>query len=216
MTVVTEGPWCYNEVGNSVCPVQIAHYRLHSTAMITHRKRKLRLKGSSATTKSIPDVVKRQMVLDQMAKDPTGMQGPQTVKLGVSTVPYTAMAVLHMVSIQPLAVPYLNHIHKFESPHRHGTVIVTAVYGSRRLYGYCSVFVLIIRDPMSPHNAMQQDVTRGGSCVIQQTWSCLLDSQTRRRVLTQNLQHIPTKTCSLRQNFVYERNLQPHERFYGE
>ena len=63
---------------------------------------------------------------------------------------------------------------------------------------------------------MQQDVTRCGSCVIQQTWSRLLDSQTRRRVLTRNLQHIPTKTCSLRQNFVYERNLQPHERFYGE
>ena len=55
--------------------------------------------------------------------------------LGVSTVPYTATAVLHTVSIRPSAVPYLSRIHKFESPHRHGTVIATAVYGSRRLYG---------------------------------------------------------------------------------
>jgi hypothetical protein len=52
--------------------------------MITQRKHKLGLKGSSATTKSIPDVVKRQMVLDQMAKDPTGMQGPRTVKEGIA------------------------------------------------------------------------------------------------------------------------------------
>ena len=64
--------------------MRIAHYILHSTATITRRKRKLGLKGCSATTKSIPDVVKRQMVLDQMAKDPTGMQGPRTVKEGIA------------------------------------------------------------------------------------------------------------------------------------
>ena len=55
-----------------------------SPATITRRKHKLGLKGSSATTKSIPDVVKRQLVLDQMAKDPTGMQGPHTVKEGIT------------------------------------------------------------------------------------------------------------------------------------
>jgi len=54
--------------------------------------------------------------------------------LGVSTIPYTAMAVLHTVSIQLLAVPYLCHIHKFDSPQWYGTVAATAVYGSRRLY----------------------------------------------------------------------------------
>ena len=52
--------------------------------MITRHKHKLGLKGSSATTKSIPDVVKWQMVLDKMAKDPTGMQGPRTVKEGIA------------------------------------------------------------------------------------------------------------------------------------
>ena len=71
---------------NSLYPVRIIadYYKLHSTATISRRKRKLGLKGSSATTKSIPDVVKRQMVLDQMAKDPTGMQGPRTVKKGIA------------------------------------------------------------------------------------------------------------------------------------
>jgi hypothetical protein len=55
-----------------------------SAATITRRKQKLGLKGSSVTTKSIPDIVKRQMVLDQMAKDPTRMQGPHTVKKGIA------------------------------------------------------------------------------------------------------------------------------------
>jgi uncharacterized membrane protein len=54
-----------------------------SPATITRRKCKLDLKGSSATTKSIPDVVKRQLVVDQMAKDPTRMQGPRIVKEGI-------------------------------------------------------------------------------------------------------------------------------------
>ena len=30
--------------------------------------------------KCMPDTVKRQYVLDQMAKDPTGKQGPHTIK----------------------------------------------------------------------------------------------------------------------------------------
>jgi len=66
----------------------------------------------------------------------TQLQGicPQ-MTVGMSTVPYTAMAVLHTVSIQPLAVPYLSHIDEFESGHRYSTVITTAVYGSRRLCG---------------------------------------------------------------------------------
>jgi len=55
-----------------------------SAATITRCKQKLGLKGSSVTMKSIPDIVKRQMVLDQMAKDPTRMQGPRTVKKGIA------------------------------------------------------------------------------------------------------------------------------------
>ena len=32
----------------------------------------------------VPDAVKRQYVLDQMAKDPTGIQGPRTIKEGIA------------------------------------------------------------------------------------------------------------------------------------
>jgi hypothetical protein len=47
-------------------------------------------------------------------------------ELGLSTVPYTATAILLTVSIWPQAIPYLSHIHMFESPHRYGTVVATA------------------------------------------------------------------------------------------
>jgi hypothetical protein len=46
--------------------------------------------------------------------------------LGLSTVPYTATAVLLTVSIRPWAVPYGRRIHEVESPRRYGTVIATA------------------------------------------------------------------------------------------
>jgi len=39
-----------------------------------------------------------------------------------------ATAILHMVSIWLLAVPYLSHIHKFEYPRRYGMVVATAVW----------------------------------------------------------------------------------------
>jgi len=45
--------------------------------------------------------------------------------VGLSTVPYTARAVLFTVSIQPFAVLYLSHIHEVESPHRYSTVITS-------------------------------------------------------------------------------------------
>ena len=41
-------------------------------------------------------------------------------------VTLTATAVLLTVVIRSQAVPYVNHIHEFESPRRHGTVITTA------------------------------------------------------------------------------------------
>ncbi|RDX41373.1 hypothetical protein OH76DRAFT_1423158 [Lentinus brumalis] len=42
-----------------------------STATITRRRKLLGLKGSGATTKSLPETQKRQLILDQMAKHPT-------------------------------------------------------------------------------------------------------------------------------------------------
>jgi hypothetical protein len=46
--------------------------------------------------------------------------------VGLSTVPYTATAVLLTVVIQSRAVPYVNRIHEFESPRRYSTVITMA------------------------------------------------------------------------------------------
>ena len=51
---------------------------------MTRRKQKLGLKGSGATTKVLPESVKRQLLLKQMAKDPTGKQGPRTIKEGIA------------------------------------------------------------------------------------------------------------------------------------
>lgn len=51
---------------------------------MTRRKRKLGLKGSGASTKALPEAVKRQMVLKQLAKDPTGKQGPRTIKEAIA------------------------------------------------------------------------------------------------------------------------------------
>jgi hypothetical protein len=51
---------------------------------VARRRKAIGLKGSHATTKALPDAVKRQYVLDQMAKDPTGMQGPRIIKEGIA------------------------------------------------------------------------------------------------------------------------------------
>ena len=47
-------------------------------------------------------------------------------QLGMSTVTYTATAVLLTVTIRPQTVPYISRIHELESPRRYGTVITTA------------------------------------------------------------------------------------------
>jgi hypothetical protein len=48
------------------------------------------------------------------------------VPVGLSTVPYTATAVLLTISIRPRAVPYVSRILEFESHRRYRTVITTA------------------------------------------------------------------------------------------
>jgi len=62
-----------------------------------------------------------------------GRQG--RLYLGLSTVPYTATAVLLTVSIRPRTVPYFSRTHLFEFIRRYGMVTIMAVYGSRRVYG---------------------------------------------------------------------------------
>ncbi|KAF8587232.1 hypothetical protein K439DRAFT_1262339, partial [Ramaria rubella] len=42
-------------------------------------RRALGLKASRASTRSLPDTVKQQLVLDQMAQDPTCRRGPKLI-----------------------------------------------------------------------------------------------------------------------------------------
>ena len=51
---------------------------------MTWWKQKLGLKGSGSMTKALPNTVKRQMLLKQMAKDPTGKQGPCTINEAIT------------------------------------------------------------------------------------------------------------------------------------
>ena len=51
---------------------------------MTWQKCKLGLKDSGSTMKGLSDTVKRQMLLKQMVKDPTGKQGPCMIKEGIA------------------------------------------------------------------------------------------------------------------------------------
>lgn len=53
-------------------------------ASVAKRLKALGLTGSGATTKRLPADVKRQLILDQMAQDPAGRQGPSTIKEAVA------------------------------------------------------------------------------------------------------------------------------------
>ena len=68
------------------------------------------------------------IVLGRNTLEAENSQGSRVamVKVGLSTIPYTATAVLLTVSIRPWAVPYGRRIHEVESPRRYGTVIATA------------------------------------------------------------------------------------------
>ncbi|KAF8461775.1 hypothetical protein DFH94DRAFT_687610 [Russula ochroleuca] len=54
-----------------------------SEATISRRRKELGLLGSGTATRKTPVTAKRQMVLDQMAKDPTSRQGPKTIQKGI-------------------------------------------------------------------------------------------------------------------------------------
>ncbi|EED78301.1 predicted protein [Postia placenta Mad-698-R] len=56
---------------------------LISPTNIDRCQKKLNLRGSKVMTRSLSNVQKRQLVLDQLAKDPTHCQGPQIIKEGI-------------------------------------------------------------------------------------------------------------------------------------
>ncbi|EDR05063.1 uncharacterized protein LACBIDRAFT_330157 [Laccaria bicolor S238N-H82] len=53
-------------------------------ASVAKQLKAVGLTGSGATTKQLPANVKRQLILDQMAQDPAGRQGPSTVKEAIA------------------------------------------------------------------------------------------------------------------------------------
>jgi len=59
----------------------LAEHGIHmSAATVTRRRRFLGLHGSRTTSRTLPVTTKRQLILDQMAKDPTRRQGPDSIK----------------------------------------------------------------------------------------------------------------------------------------
>ena len=55
-----------------------------SDTTVNRRRAALGLTASGATTRSLPDTVKRQLVLDQMMKDPTRQRGPNVVTQAIA------------------------------------------------------------------------------------------------------------------------------------
>ncbi|KAG6372147.1 hypothetical protein JVT61DRAFT_8557 [Boletus reticuloceps] len=55
-----------------------------SEATVTRRRKLLGLHGSRTTSCTLPVTIKRQLVLDQMAKDPARRQGPDLIKEGIA------------------------------------------------------------------------------------------------------------------------------------
>lgn len=54
-----------------------------SESTIVRRRKQYGLLGSGATTRAMPLPEKRQLVLDELAKDPTSRRGPKTVGEGI-------------------------------------------------------------------------------------------------------------------------------------
>jgi hypothetical protein len=55
-----------------------------SERSIARRRKEFGLLGSGKTTEMLSEPVKKQLVLDQLAKDPLGNHGPRTVKEGIA------------------------------------------------------------------------------------------------------------------------------------
>jgi hypothetical protein len=59
-------------------------YVLLREATVARRLRQYGLKGSGKTTREMPEVDRRQLVVDQMSKDPKAQRGPRLVKEGIA------------------------------------------------------------------------------------------------------------------------------------
>lgn len=60
------------------------HHWAYSAITVRRRRKNLGLMGSGTTTRTIPDGQKRQLIFDQMAKDPSRNRGPAMVKEAIA------------------------------------------------------------------------------------------------------------------------------------
>ena len=56
---------------------------VRSARTVVRRRKAYGLLGSGATTRAMPSSASRQLVLDQIAKDPTSKHGPKTIGEGI-------------------------------------------------------------------------------------------------------------------------------------
>jgi hypothetical protein len=56
---------------------------INSSRTVVRRRKAYGLLGSGATTQAMSLPERRQLVLDQLAKDPTSRQGPKTIGEGI-------------------------------------------------------------------------------------------------------------------------------------
>lgn len=56
------------------------HGCFYSEATVARRRKNLGLLGSRSATRDTSDLLKRQLVLDQLAKDPSGRKGPRLIR----------------------------------------------------------------------------------------------------------------------------------------
>lgn len=82
-------------------------YPLHSTTTVARRRAKYGLMGSGRTTKELPLPVKRQLVLDEMAKDPTSRKGPKTIIEGIGLT--KGVHLTRYDTGDPFACPFFIH-----------------------------------------------------------------------------------------------------------
>ena len=59
------------------------YFYFFSQATVARRREELGLKGSGAITKALPLEVRRQLILDQLSKDPTSQSGPSTIQANI-------------------------------------------------------------------------------------------------------------------------------------
>lgn len=57
---------------------------MNSARTVARRRKAYGLQGSGATTQEMPLPEKRQLVLDELAKDPLGRKGPEAIKEAIS------------------------------------------------------------------------------------------------------------------------------------